>query len=81
MPHVYFLSLLFFSMDHLLSQAYVASASHYDKYKAPTFFIQSYMALEATRKKAASGKDSVSLYKIWQVYELFYLYKLITYFI
>jgi hypothetical protein len=29
----------FFSMDHLLSlQAYVASASHYDECRAPTFF-------------------------------------------
>ena len=57
MPHIYFLSLFFFSMDHLLSpQAYVAYASHYDKCSAPTFFIRFYMVFEATSKKPALGK-------------------------
>ena len=57
MPHIYLLSLFFFSMDHILSpQTYVAFASHYDKYKAPTFFYRSYVALGLQVKKAVLGK-------------------------
>jgi len=63
--YLYFLSLFFFSMDHLLSpQAYVASASRYDKCRAPIFLIRSYMALGATSKKAALEK--ANLYATWK---------------
>jgi hypothetical protein len=48
---------LLFSMGHLLSpQAHVTSASHYDKYRAPIFFIRSYITLRVTSKKAALGE-------------------------
>jgi hypothetical protein len=57
MPYLYFLSFWFFSIDHLLSpQAYVAYAIHYNKCRAPTFFIRFYVALGATAEKAALGK-------------------------
>jgi hypothetical protein len=62
MPHLYLLSLLFFSMNHLLSpQAYVASANHYDKCKwtpvflsDPTWFLG--LQVKKTVLRKALGK-------------------------
>ena len=57
MPHLYFISLFFLTMDHFFSpQTYVVSVSYYDKFKTPTFFFMGYyVALRATAQKAGLG--------------------------
>ena len=68
--YIYFLSLFLFSMDYLLSfQAYVASASHYEKCRASTFFylILCHLQLPVKKQRWKSPKfySSCSFGLVW----------------